>query len=91
MKKSDLVEALAAEAGLPRRVAKEAVDLFFESLVQALEQGERIEIRGFGSFRVHEYRGYEGRNPRTGERVDVLPKRLPLFRQSRLLEVDDEA
>ncbi len=89
MKKSDLVAALADEAGISKRMAKEAVDLFFENMARALERGERIEIRGFGSFRVHDYNGYRGRNPRTGEAVDVLPKRLPLFRQSRLLEIEE--
>lgn len=91
MKKSDLVEALAAEMGISKRLAKEAVDLFFQKMSQSLERGERIEIRGFGSFRVHHYDGYRGRNPRTGEAVDVLPKRLPLFRQSRLLRVAPQA
>ncbi|RMF15723.1 MAG: integration host factor subunit beta [Candidatus Dadabacteria bacterium] len=90
MKKSDLVTALADEMGISKRMAKEAVDLFFEMMTRSLERGERIEIRGFGSFRVHRYNGYRGRNPRTGETVDVLPKRLPLFRQSRLLEVDED-
>ena len=87
MKKSDLVERLAEEMDVSKRVAKEAVDLFFETMARVLERGERIEIRGFGSFRVHHYSGYEGRNPRTGEAVDVLPKRLPLFRQSKLIDV----
>ena len=91
MKKSDLVTALAEEMGISKRMAKEAVDLFFEVMTRSLERGDRIEIRGFGSFRVHRYNGYRGRNPRTGETVDVLPKRLPLFRQSRLLEVDDDS
>ena len=87
MKKSDIVSALADDTGISKRLSKEAVDLFFEMMVRSLERGERIEIRGFGSFRVHEYKGYRGRNPRKGESVDVLPKRLPLFRQSRLLDV----
>lgn len=63
----------------------------FETMARALAEGDRIEIRGLGAFRVHEYNGYEGRNPRTGERVDVLPKRLPLFRPSRLLDPDGDA
>lgn len=87
MKKSDLVERLAEEMEISKRLAKEVVDLFFETMARVLERGERIEIRGFGSFRVHHYSGYEGRNPRTGEAVDVLPKRLPLFRQSKLIEI----
>lgn len=90
MKKSDLVESLAREMGISKRLAKEVVDAFFEMKANALQRGERIEIRGFGSFRVHKYNGYRGRNPRTGDSVEVLPKRLPLFRQSRLLDVLDE-
>lgn len=86
MKKSDLVASLAERMDVPRKVAKEAVDAVFESMTRALAAGNRIEIRGLGAFRVHEYDGYDGRNPRTGERVEVLPKRLPLFRPSRLLE-----
>ncbi len=86
MKKSDLVAALAKRMNIPRKVAKEAVDVVFDKMTRALAEGDRIEIRGLGAFRVHEYDGYEGRNPRTGARVDVLPKRLPLFRPSRLLE-----
>ena len=92
VKKSDLVTTLADETGISKRLSKEAVDAFFELMAKALERGERIEIRGFGSFRVHKYNGYRGRNPRTGDSVDVLPKRLPLFRQSRILDiVDDDA
>lgn len=91
LKKSDLVATLSEETGISKRLAKEAVDLFFEMMAKALERGERIEIRGFGSFRVHNYNGYRGRNPRTGHSVEVLPKRLPLFRQSRLVDIDEDS
>lgn len=90
MKKSELVAALAARVGVPRRVAKEAVDLIFETMARTLAEGGRIEIRGLGTFRVHQYDGYKGRNPKTREPVDVLPKRLPLFRPSRLLNPDGD-
>jgi len=87
MNKSDLVAKLAAEHGISKRLAKQVVDLIFEAMAKAMVDGERIELRGFGSMRLHQYAGYRGRNPRTGEPVDVLPKRLPLFRQSKMMEV----
>jgi integration host factor subunit beta len=60
--------------------AARVVNTFFDSMKEALKNGDRIEIRGFGSFKIKEYEGYVGRNPRTGEKVDVKPKRLPFFR-----------
>lgn len=60
--------------------AAKVVNTFFDSMKDALKNGDRIEIRGFGSFKIKEYEGYVGRNPRTGEKVDVRPKRLPFFR-----------
>src|SRR6185295_5228361 len=65
---------------LPAGKAEAIVNCIFDSMVKALEQGEGIEIRGFGSFTVREYKAYEGRNPRTGETVHVAPKRLPFFK-----------
>src|SRR6185295_12029501 len=65
---------------LPAGKAEAIVNCIFDSMVKALERGEGIEIRGFGSFTVREYKAYEGRNPRTGEPVHVAPKRLPFFK-----------
>lgn len=78
--KSDLVERLAEHAKLPRGKAELVVNTIFDSMVDALREGERIEIRGFGSFEVRNYKAYEGRNPRTGEPVHVAPKALPFFK-----------
>ena len=83
MNKSDLVEALARETGLRKRMAEWVVKEVFEAMAEALEQGRGIEIRGFGTFAVKEYEGYEGRNPKTGERIKVPPKRLPAFRMGK--------
>ncbi len=66
--------------------ARETVNLFFDSIKEALKGGDRVEIRGFGSFHVREYEGYTGRNPKTGARVEVQPKKLPVFRAGRELK-----
>ena len=80
MNKSDLVKTLSKAYDLPLRKAEEIVGTVFERLLQALASGDRIEIRGFGTFTVREYGGYTGRNPKTGEETVVKPKRLPFFR-----------
>jgi integration host factor subunit beta len=78
--KSELIEVVAQEANLTKGRAELVINTIFESMVEALQRGEGIEIRGFGSFTVREYKAYEGRNPRTGEAVHVSPKRLPFFK-----------
>ncbi len=80
MTKSELIENIAENLKLPAGKAEAIVNCVFDSMVKALERGEGIEIRGFGSFTVREYKSYEGRNPRTGEPVHVAPKRLPFFK-----------
>ncbi len=85
MNKSDLIVALAKEADLPLRKSEEIVNLVFETMSGALIDGDRIEIRGFGSFMVKEYKGYTGRNPKTGEKISVTEKRLPFFKTGKEL------
>jgi integration host factor subunit beta len=80
MTKSDLIEAVADRLKLPKGKAELIVNSIFSSMEEALKKGERIEIRGFGSFEIREYKAYEGRNPRTGTPVSVAPKRLPFFK-----------
>jgi integration host factor subunit beta len=80
MTKSELIELISNKIKLPKGKAEQIVNTIFESMVEALKQGEGIEIRGFGSFTVREYKPYEGRNPRTGTPVHVAPKRLPFFK-----------
>jgi integration host factor subunit beta len=80
MNKSELVEALANESGITYKKAEEIVNLIFDSMAETLSKGGRIEIRGFGSFVVKDYRSYMGRNPKTGEVISVSPKRLPFFK-----------
>lgn len=78
--KSELIERVAQESGLTKGRAEMVVNTIFDSMADALQQGDGIEIRGFGSFTVRRYKSYEGRNPRTGEVVHVAPKRLPFFK-----------
>ena len=78
--KSELIERISQKLKLPNGKAEQIVNTMFESMVYALQRGEGIEIRGFGSFTVRDYKAYEGRNPRTGEPVHVAPKRLPFFK-----------
>ena len=80
MNKSELVESLANKKNLTYKKAEEIVNLIFDSMTQALVEGGRIEIRGFGSFVVKDYKSYMGRNPKTGEVIQVMPKKLPVFK-----------
>ena len=80
MTKSELIELISNKIKLPKGKAEQIVNCIFDSMVDALKRGEGIEIRGFGSFTVREYKSYEGRNPRTGTPVHVAPKKLPFFK-----------
>ena len=85
MNKSNLTKAVSKHLDLPIRKAEEIVDRLFETVSKALVDGDRIEIRGFGSFTIREYEGYTARNPRTGEKTVVGPKKLPFFRPGKAL------
>jgi integration host factor subunit beta len=80
MNKSDLIENLSNEAGLTLKKTDKLVTLVFSEMGDALAKGERVEIRGFGSFRIKHYDGYVGRNPKTSEMLEVKPKSLPFFK-----------
>lgn len=80
MTKSELIEAMAARSDLTKARAELVVNCVFDTMTEALQRGEGIEIRGFGSFTVRHYEEYSGRNPRTGEPVPVPAKRLPYFK-----------
>ena len=80
MNKSDLIKALSREMDLPIRKAEEIVDMVFDTMSRSLVSGDRIEIRGFGSFTARQYESYTGRNPKTGEKKVVAPKKLPFFK-----------
>ena len=80
MNKSELIDELATRTGYKPRLTDKMVRIFFDRIKVALRTGDKVEIRGFGSFTLKEYRGYTGRNPKTGEKVEVKPKQLPVFR-----------
>ncbi len=80
MNKMDLTVALKNEAELTKSEAAAVVDLFFNEMANALAKGDRVEIRGLCSLYVKKYKAYAGRNPKTGERVQVTPKKLPFFK-----------
>jgi integration host factor subunit beta len=86
MNKSKLVEALAKSENLAIKKAEEVVNAVFGDLEKALIKGERIEIRGFGSFKIKGYKGYQGRNPKTGEIIKVAKKKLPFFKVGKELK-----
>jgi integration host factor subunit beta len=80
MTKSELATTLVEKRGLSLKVAELVVNTIFDSMAEAMKRGARIEIRGFGSFVVKEYDAYEGRNPKTGAKIHVPPKRSPFFK-----------
>ena len=86
MNKSELIEALAQEINVPLREASSITNTILEAMTEALASGDSIEIRGFGSFVVKEYGTYYGRNPKTGEKIKVPPKRLPFFKVGKELK-----
>jgi len=86
MTKSKMIDAIAARAELTKHQAEAVVCCVFDTMTEALERGEGIEIRGFGSFTVRPYKPYDGRNPRTGQPVPVPAKRLPFFKVGKELK-----
>ncbi len=80
MNKLELISALKRETNISKADASKVVQIFFDSMAEALEKGERIEIRGLCSFYVKTYKSYTGRNPKTGEKVFIKPKKLPFFK-----------
>jgi len=86
MNKSDLIAALAAKENLTEKQATDTINLIFTGSMDTLKKGDRIEIRGFGSYSVREYGSYAGRNPKTGDIVDVRPKKLPFFKVGKELK-----
>ena len=80
MNKIDLIHELQTQSKLTKKEAAEVVNLFFKTITDALENGDRVEIRGLCSFYVKEYDSYIGRNPKTGEHVQIPAKKLPFFK-----------
>lgn len=84
--KADLVEEVARVTQLTKKQAEGIVNLVFETIVDSLRSGRKIELRGFGSFRIRNRGARLGRNPKTGERVEVPPKRIPYFKPGKELK-----
>jgi integration host factor subunit beta len=80
MNKADLVEALRKETGVSGTKAEAVVEVFFGEMSKALAMGDRVEIRGFCTIFMKNYKGYTGRNPKTGKAIQVQPKKLPFFK-----------
>ena len=86
MNKLELIKNLKEECEISRNEAATIVDIFFSKISDALAEGDRVEIRGLCSFYVKEYPPYQGRNPKTGETVQIAPKRLPFFKVGKELK-----
>ena len=86
MSKVDLLQALKESNNLSKPEAETVVNLFFDKMTEALAQGEQVEIRGLCSFYVKKYKAYTGRNPKTGEKVKIAPKKLPFFKVGKELK-----
>ncbi len=86
MTKADLVNEVSRAITSSRKDAETIVETIFDGIVQALQSDDKVEIRGFGSFRTRRRRGRVGRNPKTGEKVEVPPKRIPFFKPSKELK-----
>ena len=86
MNKLELISALKDQAGISKTEAAKVVQIFFDSMAEAMAQGSRVEIRGLCSFYVKNYKSYVGRNPKTGEIVTIRPKKLPFFKSGKELK-----
>jgi integration host factor subunit beta len=86
MNKLELISALKDQAGISKTEAAKVVQIFFDSMADAMAQGSRVEIRGLCSFYVKNYKSYVGRNPKTGEIVTIRPKKLPFFKSGKELK-----
>jgi len=86
MNKLEIISTLKNEANISKAEAAKVVQVFFENMADAMAKGERVEIRGLCSFFVKEYESYTGRNPKTGEKVTIKPKKLPFFKSGKELK-----
>jgi integration host factor subunit beta len=86
MNKSELIDAISQKLNLPLREASSITDTILNTMVDAMASGDAIEIRGFGSFVVKTYSTYYGRNPKTGQKIEVPPKKLPFFKVGKELK-----
>jgi integration host factor subunit beta len=90
MTKAELVEEVSRVSDLTKKHSEVIVDTVFRSIIEALHRGEKIELRGFGSFRLRKREPRKGRNPKTGDKVDVPPKKVPYFKPARTERTDQQ-
>jgi integration host factor subunit beta len=86
MTKAELVEEVSRVSDLTKKHSEVIVETVFQSIIDALHRGEKIELRGFGSFRLRQREPRKGRNPKTGDKVDVPPKKVPYFKPGKELK-----
>ena len=86
MTKAELVEEVSKVSDLTKKHSEVIVDSVFQTIIDALHRGEKIELRGFGSFRLRQREPRKGRNPKTGDKVDVPPKKVPYFKPGKELK-----
>ena len=86
MTKADLVDEVSRATDLSRKDSEVIVEALFDSVVKALKNSDKLEVRGFGSFRIRKRKARQGRNPKTGEKVDVPEKKVPYFKPSKKLK-----
>ena len=86
MKKKDLVESISKQCDISKTTASDAIDIIFQSITDAINNDEKVDIKGFGSFNISDRKARKGRNPHTGEEIDIKASRVPTFKASKSLK-----
>ena len=86
MKKKDLVESISKQCDISKTTASDAIDIIFQSITDAINNDEKVDIKGFGSFNISDRKARKGRNPHTGEEIEIKASRVPTFKASKILK-----
>ena len=86
MKKKDLVESISKQCDISKTTASDAIDIIFQSSTDAINNDEKVDIKGFGSFNISDRKARKGRNPHTGEEIEIKASRVPTFKASKSLK-----
>ena len=86
MKKKDLVESISKQCDISKTTATDAIDIIFQSISDAINNDEKVDIKGFGSFNISDRKARKGRNPHTGEEIEIKASRVPTFKASKSLK-----
>ena len=86
MKKKDLVESISKQCDISKTTASDAIDIIFQSITDAINNDEKVDIKGFGSFNISDRKARKGRNPHTGEKIEIKASRVPTFKASKTLK-----